>query len=188
MTATTQPRSEGTKRTAPPWQRVGPLIVVLVMVSALAAACGDKGSPGVASVGSTTTSAPSSARRSGVLYASCMRAHGVTNFPDSAISVNDGRVELDVPRNMKSGAQFASASRACQRDLPGDGAPAKHVNIQEELEFANCMRSHGITDFPDPLPSGGFNIPGNTNSPQFEAAENACSARPGSPGIHVNGP
>jgi hypothetical protein len=27
-----------------------------------------------------------------------------------------------------------------------------------------------------PLPDGGFDVPGNTNSPQFEAADNACQA------------
>jgi hypothetical protein len=155
----------------------------------LAASCGGSSkAPPVASVGTTASTPRPAAAPSIALYASCMRAHGVSNFPDSAISVSDGRVEMDVPRSIKTEAQFAAASKACQRDLPGGGGPAKHADVRQELAFASCMRSHGIKDFPDPLPGGGFDLPGDTSSPRFEAAENACQAPPGSPGVHVNGP
>jgi len=182
--------AEGCKRTIPRWGRVGPPVVVLAVASLVAACGGASSSPGVASLGSSTTSsngssAQSSTRQSGVLYASCMRAHGVSNFPDSAVSESNGEAEFDLPQGIKSEPQFASASRACQRDLPGASSmPAKHVDIEEELDFAHCMRSHGISDFPDPMPGGGFDIPGDTNSPQFETAANACQ----STGIHWNGP
>jgi hypothetical protein len=188
--STGRSRAEGCKRTIPRWGRVGPLVVVLAVVSLVAACGGGSSSIGVANLGSSTTSsngssAQSSTRQSGVLYASCMRAHGVSNFPDSAVSESDGQTEFELPHGIKSEPQFASASRACQRDLPGASSmPAKHINIQEELAFANCMRSHGITDFPDPLPGGGWDIPGNTTSPHFETAANACQ----STGIHWNGP
>jgi hypothetical protein len=46
----------------------------------------------------------------------------------------------------------------------------------QELKFAHCRRSHGITNYPDPLPGGGFRITFDTNTPQFEAAKNACTA------------
>ena len=164
----------------------------LTTLALLAAGCGAAKSPSVAHLGTTTTTTvpQSSARPSGVLYASCMRAHGVAGFPDSAISVNAaGQVELRVPVDIKNEAGFLSASRACQRDLPNSSsAPSKSVNIHEALEYAECMRSHGIPDFPDPLPGGGFNIPGNTNTPQFQAAQTACGAKPGSRGVHPNGP
>lgn len=49
---------------------------------------------------------------------------------------------------------------------------------QEALNFARCMRSHGLSNFPDPAPnSGGFNlnIAGiNPGSPAFKAAQTAC--------------
>ena len=50
------------------------------------------------------------------------------------------------------------------------------------VAFSRCMRSHGTTNFPDPLPGGGFNITGNTNSQQFQAADNTCRATLGSSG------
>jgi hypothetical protein len=160
----------------PRWRRVGPVLVVLAGVAGSVAACGGGGSDHAASSSSNIARAPSSAGQSGVLYANCMRANGVSNFPDSAVSVNDGKVQFDVPLTIKTEPQFPSASRACQGDLPASGVPAKQVNVQDELEYANCMRAHGIIDFPDPMPGGGFNLPFNTNSAPFEAADNACGA------------
>jgi hypothetical protein len=60
--------------------------------------------------------------------------------------------------------------------------------MQQGLEFSQCMRSHGVPKFPDPQ----FDSNGNTmlkigkdvnpNSPQFKAAQKACSKLvPGSP-------
>jgi len=52
------------------------------------------------------------------------------------------------------------------------------------LAYARCMRSHGVSDFPDPTPSpgggAGFQINGGPGSdlgrdnPRFEAADEAC--------------
>jgi hypothetical protein len=162
------------------------LVAATVGVGLLAAACGGGSTPhGMASVGSTKSTTTTVPESSSVRYASCMRAHGVANFPDSAISVDGNQVQFNTPHGIKSEPHFASASRACARDLPGASSfPAKHVNVQAELAFSRCMRSHGITDFPDPLPGGGFNAPGNTNSPQFEAPARACQTT----GVHWNGP
>jgi hypothetical protein len=155
--------------------------VVLVAAAVLAAACGS-GSSDAASSSPNAASAQNSAEQSGIRFVSCIRAHGIPEFSDSALSVIGGQLELHVPNYLKSEPQFQSALQACRKDLPGGGASAKHVNIQEELNFARCMRSHRITNFPDPLPGGGFDIPGDTNSPQFEAAAHACQ----STGVHWN--
>ena len=46
------------------------------------------------------------------------------------------------------------------------------------LAFSRCMRSHGVSNFPDPTPNGGgfnVNVPGiNPSSPAFKAAQTAC--------------
>ncbi len=56
-------------------------------------------------------------------------------------------------------------------DLPGGQT--------RDLKFANCMRSHGVPNFPDPGPSGLLEIgPGsgiNPQSPAFQSAQQACS-------------
>jgi hypothetical protein len=48
------------------------------------------------------------------------------------------------------------------------------------LKAAQCMRSHGVPNFPDPTESNGgqaigFHVSGiDPNSPQFQAAQKAC--------------
>ncbi|MGN6870366.1 MAG: hypothetical protein ACTHMY_18405 [Solirubrobacteraceae bacterium] len=45
-----------------------------------------------------------------------------------------------------------------------------------DFEFAQCMRSHGVTNFPDPTTGGGIDLPPNLNpeSPVFRSARQAC--------------
>jgi hypothetical protein len=182
MTRMAQHPAEGKRRRIPRRRRAGPLVVVLVAAAALGAGCGGGDSHSAASAPNTASGQPP-ARQSGLLFASCIRAHGIPNLPDSAVSVNGGHVEFHIPGYLKP--QFPSAFQACQGDLPAGAIPArKHVNIRAEISFASCMRSHGITDFPDPLPGGGWDVPGDTSSPQFDAAAHACQ----STGIHWNGP
>jgi hypothetical protein len=57
--------------------------------------------------------------------------------------------------------------------IPG-GASASGGPLLKE---AQCMRAHGIANFPDPRPTGGLVIPNNidTNAPVFKSAQRACS-------------
>jgi hypothetical protein len=47
------------------------------------------------------------------------------------------------------------------------------------VEFADCMRAHGVPNFPDPTAGGGIKIPSNSGidpqSPAFQSAQDACS-------------
>jgi len=45
-------------------------------------------------------------------------------------------------------------------------------------QFSACMREHGEPQFPDPNPRGTFSLPAgvSTNSPQFQAAQQACKS------------
>ena len=45
------------------------------------------------------------------------------------------------------------------------------------LAFSKCMRSHGVSNFPDPSPGGGFEFQGSRSviaSPTFRAAQAKC--------------
>jgi hypothetical protein len=57
----------------------------------------------------------------------------------------------------------------------------------QPLEFANCMREHGVPGFPDPIGGGGgINLVGtglNPQSPAFKSASQAC--RRFAPGGHA---
>jgi hypothetical protein len=56
-------------------------------------------------------------------------------------------------------------------------------NATQALAFAQCMRAHGVSDFPDPNAQGLTQISGGPNSdlspnnPTFEKAQNACQSK-----------
>jgi hypothetical protein len=86
------------------------------------------------------------------------------------------------------------ASQAIQSppvDTPAGGSGGTSTNLPNVVAFAQCMRTHGEPNFPDPKPSnGGGAIFGNlagldVNSPQFQNAGRACEPllHPGSPGL-----
>ena len=169
--------------------------LALAAVAGLLAACGSgSASPGVASIGSTTTttSALGTASSFGQTdqqyyqaqldYAACMRSHGEPSFPDPVLrsqSVTFGAgpdIDQDSPR-------FVSATTTCKRLVPDGGAPSPaqiQTMIAQMVKNAECMRAHGITNFPDPTVNvpgiiAGFSLKGlDPNSPQFQGAQKAC--------------
>jgi hypothetical protein len=64
-------------------------------------------------------------------------------------------------------------------------AQQRQQAISQFLKYDACMRSHGITDMPDPSTVGGGlmqGIPNDANSPQFTAADQVCrSLEPAAP-------
>ena len=63
--------------------------------------------------------------------------------------------------------------------LPSGAAVEKHY--QEAPKSSECMRSHGITRFPDPGNGGGIPISSKSGidpqSPHFQAAQKACRSK-----------
>jgi hypothetical protein len=57
---------------------------------------------------------------------------------------------------------------------PGQSTPGR----SQFLAFSQCMRTHGVSNFPDPSPGGGIHIAIgsglNPFSPAFKAAQSAC--------------
>jgi hypothetical protein len=106
-----------------------------------------------------------------------MRSHGVPSFPDP----QNGHFLIQ--GSVENSPQFASASETCQKYLPnglsngGSGTSGGSSTSTAELKFAECMRSHGVTNFPDPT-GGALAVPQgvNTSSPQFQAAQQACQS------------
>jgi len=168
------------------------LVASAVIVLGLAAtACGSATS-GVASLGTTTTTAPASAAGTGgsspggelAEYATCMRSHGVSGFPDSfgssdAIKAAKGQMAR-ISASEASSPTFEAAQRACAKYY-GPTTP-QHVSPQEMqklLAVSRCMRAHGVANFPDPNPTTGeLSTPAgiDRSSPQVVAALRACSA------------
>jgi hypothetical protein len=157
----------------------------LLLGCALLAACGGgTGQPGGTGTGAGST--PAGGKTRDVAFSECMRAHGVTNFPDPT---SNG---LQIPASINhQSPTFRSAQRACKQYLPNGGAPPA-TNPSERaaaLAFARCMRAHGVPDFPDPAltpprnaPSVfvlhgmvfAFSSPVDPKAPAFAHAGQAC--------------
>lgn len=167
-------------------ERAGPLLGLLIALALLASVCsGGSPSPGVANVSATSTTGSSSTSGSGtkasaLSYSQCMRSHGVSDFPDpnanGSIQISGGPgSDLD-PNN----PTFQAAQRTCQSLQPKPSAAQQHQAQQQFLKYSQCMRSHGIKDFPDPNANGRISIsagPGSDldpNNPTFQAAQSAC--------------
>lgn len=136
-------------------------------IALLAVACSGGGSP-------TATGSANFAKA--LTYARCMRSHGAPNYPDPN---NKGQF-IQTPASSAAFSAPPSANRACQHLLPNGGqlTGAQQQRVTSlGLNFSVCMRSHGITNFPDPSGRGfTFAVPPgwNPNSPQVQTAMQAC--------------
>jgi hypothetical protein len=114
----------------------------------LAAALAVAGGLGVAACGSSLK--PHVGDPLATEFADCMRAHGVPSFPDSA--GGGGGINLASAGINPQSPAYKSARQACRRLAPGSNAPSRATESQvlAALTFAECMRTHGFADFPDP--------------------------------------
>jgi hypothetical protein len=83
-----------------------------------------------------------------VKMARCMRAHGVSHFPDpspgSGLVIPNG-IDPDAP-------VFRSAQSVCDKLLPAGipgGKPSESAKLAM-LAMARCIRAHGVPTFADP--------------------------------------
>jgi hypothetical protein len=129
-----------------------------------------------------------------VKFAQCMRKNGVKGFPDPDSS---GRLTLDGVVNGSSldpdSAAWKKAITACRDLQPAGFAGTTRTPEQQQgaLKFAQCIREHGVTDFPDPDPDAPMvdtNLIPSTNEPGgmsvLNAAMKSCSAEAAGAGVH----
>jgi hypothetical protein len=177
-------------------------VLASALALALAAACGGSpgasGATGVASLRSPGTGsgveASGSLTGSGgvyqqeLAYSQCMRAHGLADFPDPQIQA-DGtvarRIEVQQGSDLDPATpRFQAAEKACRSLAPA--APQGQLTQQQAqqqaqaLQYARCMRAHGVPTFPDPDFSHGISFGDNgtydPNAPSFQAADHACGS------------
>ena len=140
-------------------------------------ACGSSGGGSQTAVGATTATGNASP----LALSHCMRAHGVSNFPDPnqrpgglglSIVQTPGSSALTVQGVTFSGPAFQTAERACRQYLtPSGPPPALSASRRARLvTFAKCMRAHGVPSFADP-----------TSALVGVVATKRPSERPGSP-------
>jgi len=172
------------------------LAVPAVVLAVTLAACGGGTTPTVAHLGSTTTAAPEG--RSGSAgqtplakaeaYSRCMRSHGVANWPDP-VSTPDGGYGFRTTGIDPHSAAFQGATHACNTLVPQGWSSNQQLSPAQQqawLNWAKCIRAHGMPDFPDPTFSGSevHVSGGGSSSPQLRSAMDACrSEMPSSGGL-----
>jgi len=191
------------RRARPPAARTAAAIIATAALVLPAAACSGSssstGSGGSPNAGGSANAGGSTDSSSAVAYSRCMRSHDVPDFPDPG---SGGQVPKgNAQRLGVSSSQLQSAEQACQHLYPAGGGSFQQLIqqcettgdcpqavVQQALnvmrEYARCMRSHGVPDFPDPtIDSGGrpfFDASGAglshqyTHSPQFESKDSEC--------------
>jgi hypothetical protein len=165
------------------------LLVIVVGVASLTVACSGS-TPTVQARPATSQSEhppgspgpPGSSAQSGnsigLEFSQCMRSHGITNFPDPSsnggVSISQGSgVNVNSPG-------FQKAQNACAKFAGNTGTPAEQAQDENDLlRYANCMRSHGISNFPDPVRTiagayGFVFVNMDTTTPAYQAAHQAC--------------
>jgi hypothetical protein len=133
----------------------------------LLAGCGGSSSSGsVAHLATNTGSSSASGERAAspgasspqaamLAFAKCMHSNGLPNFPDPSAS-GDFRLRRDAGVDPLSPA-FEAAQAKCKKFQPpggiGSGPPPSAQTVARYLKVAQCMRTHGIPEFPDPRTS-----------------------------------
>jgi hypothetical protein len=129
-------------------------------------------------------------------YSRCMRSHGVPRFPDPSSSGAFPKVSAQ--QVGVSSSQFQAAQSHCRYLLPNGGAGASQTQVGQwmsgMLKFAQCMRTHGVSNWPDPVIDAGgnpeFYLDGkiDQDSPQVKSKIRGClhwlpsfAISPGSP-------
>jgi hypothetical protein len=133
----------------------------------------------------------SSPAQSFVAFSECMRSHGVSNYPDptrNGLNIAGTGINPFSP-------SYKDAQTTCNKTLPAAAPPHRASEQQKEqlMAISECMRSHGVTGFPDPTTSPtssqGYSmmegvasnlfllVPStiDVNSPAFEHAAKACN-------------
>jgi hypothetical protein len=157
---------------------------VLAVGLALAGCKGSSG-PGVATAGSPAAhgsagSGPSPAADEGdraLQFQQCMREHGV----EVHTSEDKGGVSIAAsPGSLEDKQKMTAATEACRMYLPGGGDKPElsPEDIDRLRRFAQCMRDHGVPEWPDPDPqTGELHFDGEVNvkrNPKLPDALKAC--------------
>ncbi|MEN4400556.1 hypothetical protein ACNQR7_11615 [Mycolicibacterium senegalense] len=136
------------------------------------------GSAGVAIAAQAV--ADPAAQQQAVKYSECMRANGVADFPNPDAGGQISYGGISVPK-----ATWQNAVSACAGLQPVSwSTDAGRTPAQQAaaLRFAQCVRDHGVPDFPDPATAGDplidtSKMRGDVSAasiPELQPAVNAC--------------
>jgi len=144
----------------------------MVAASAVLAACSSGGSQLAAGSAGAGQGRSPDAQTAAIVQ--CYRTHGDPTFPDPVYDPSDGRWHFAT----SPGSAPASTRQACQHLFPAANAspPVPQAQFQQLVRLAQCIRQHGVSNWPDPDPDGSFPLtPALMRKPPgWPAASRAC--------------
>ncbi len=178
------------------------LLAVLAILALIIAGCsGAPASTGSSDGNTNAVTAPAGAggdntaapHDQAVKFAECMRANGVSAFPDPDAS---GAFTIETIANGSAvdtnSAAFKQAMNTC-KDLQPPGFTGNKRSPEQQaagIKFAQCIRDNGVPDFPDPDPNGPLvdtnRIPSasrNGGMSMLRAAMKKCSSYAAAAGV-----
>jgi hypothetical protein len=128
------------------------IFAMVTLIGVISAGCGSNAPSGTGTASSAGTVSSGAnkkltARDKAVKFAECIRAHGVSDFPDPN-EKNQFEYGVSV-----TPAEWTKATTACKDLQPPGTLSGKRTRKQQSaaLRFAQCIRDHGVKDFPDPV-------------------------------------
>ena len=189
----------------------GPAILVAAAAIGLTACSG--GSPDSSHVANLGTNTTTVGGRSGASttppkggnatqlmdqWATCMRANGDPNQTDPTIN-QYGVINITIPQGVTntsiSSEAHGSSGPCSQYELAAESVlraanPVAPPPTQAQLlQYVDCMRTHGVPDYPDPGPNDETKFPADVdpNSPTFENANKVCGKQVKAPAWWIAG-
>jgi hypothetical protein len=153
----------------------------MLAASMALAGCGSGGrsAAGTAAQGAGTPDASTEA------IVQCYRAHGDPSFPDPVYDPGDGRWHFAI----SPGSAPQSTQQACQHLFPtvNPSPPVPQAQFRQLVRLAECLRQHGVPNWPDPDPDGAFGLPPSLQQKThaWARASQACQRYMPSGGLNV---
>jgi len=171
--------SSNTKKQHPIWIAVA--YVLLFALGSAGCSRGDDPVVATANPGAANANASANAAADGeqslVKFSQCMRAQGLTWFPDPQ---PDGGLVVHNPDGVDQ-SKVDKAEKACKKHYPGgsQGGPIPAADLAKIRQVSQCMRDHGFAKYPDPEANGSITIDSKVlgvapDDPAFQKARQEC--------------
>jgi hypothetical protein len=135
------------------------VVACACLIVAVGAVVRSSGSDGGASPAANARPWEQSMRLIGHEFAECLRRHGHPQIADPSIR-SDGRITFGAQDDAVDAASRALRGSTCRRGLAAvKEAPPKPptaAELRQAVRFSQCVRRHGVPDWPDPHPDGTY--------------------------------
>lgn len=106
--------------------------------------------------------------------------HGMSPRPAGIIATAALAALMTACTGGRSGSPGAASVTSSGRSAPSSPSASGSTNQRSMVAFSRCMRSHGVSRFPDPLPDTDGSLPKldrkrqGASMSQFQAAKRSC--------------